>query len=121
METPVQRWSRLVNALEDLVAEEAAALHGGDFDAANTIGDRAAMVVEWLVTHASVITPPLAERLASVQAKRAANAEFLEGEITRTRDNLQQVAIGRRRVAQIAPVYGRSAGTAQRSRLSAVG
>ena len=120
METYVQRSTRLVDALEDLVADETAALRTRDFAAAATIAWRAAPVVEWRVAHASVITPGLRERLARVHANRAANVEFLETEIGQTRESLQQLGASRRRVAQIAPIYGGRAAV-QSARLSAVG
>ena len=120
METPAQRGARLVNALETLVAEESAALHAGDFEAAGTLADRAGPVVEWLTAHADVITPGLQAQLLDVRRQRQHNAEFLEAQIARTRADLQQIAASRRRVAQIAPVYGRGAMT-PRGRLSVVG
>ena len=119
METPAQRGARLIAALEDLVAQETAVLRNGDFDEANTVADRTAPIVEWLADHPTFVPASLQERLAAIGSQRARNAEFLDSEIARTREELQQVAVSRRRVAQIAPVYGRAA--AQPTRLSAVG
>jgi hypothetical protein len=119
METPAQRCTRLIAAFEELAAEETAALHARDFVAANAIGERAAPLVEWLVTYGSVMTPPLRERLTAVHAQRAKNSEFLTAEIARAREELQQIGASRRRVAQIAPVYG--GGGISPRRLSVVG
>jgi hypothetical protein len=121
METPAQRCARLIAAFEDLAGEETTALRARDFVAANAIAERAAPLVEWLANYGSVMTPPLRERLAAVYAKRAQNSDFLTSEIARAREELQQIGANRRRVAQIAPVYGSGSGSMSPRRLSAVG
>lgn len=119
MEPPAQRFARLILALEELAMDETAALRAGDYTTANEIADRAEPIIDWMVAYANVVTPALRDRLAIVQARRATNVEYLECAITRTHDELQELALSRRRVAQIAPVYGRAA--IARPRLSAVG
>lgn len=120
METSAQRVARLITALEELITEEATTLRHGDYAAAATIAGRAQPVVDWIVNHASLLTPETRERLVAVQAERAANETLLADELARAREALRQVATSRRRVAQIAPVYGRM--PMQRPmRLSAVG
>jgi hypothetical protein len=120
METPPQRVARLVTALEELVAEETTTLRHGDFAAAAIIAERAEPVVDWIVNHVSLLTPELRERLAGVRSRRAANETLLAREIECAGTELRQVAASRRRVAQIAPVYGHA--PARRPlRLSAVG
>jgi hypothetical protein len=120
METPAQRCARIVSALEDLVNQEAAALRAGDFDAVNEIQDRAAPLVEFLALHATEgDTPQLRQRIGTLETQRQRSADELDAGIARLRDEMQRTTVARRRVAQIAPVYGRP--SAPRPQLRAVG
>lgn len=121
METPVQRCSRLAAALADLAAQEAAALAARDIEAVLALQERAAPLVEFLSGQAGEIAchAPLAAQLAAVHARRAQSARSLAAEVEKSRGALREAGAARRRIAQIAPAYGRGAPTA--TQLCAVG
>jgi hypothetical protein len=123
METPAQTCARLVTALEDLVAREAATLDARDFEAVIEIQARCAPLVELLGAHATDVTDTtLRERIRALLARRQQTGEWLSEQIEKTREALAEANEGRRRVRQIAPVYGRGVGAASASRqLCAVG
>jgi hypothetical protein len=123
METPAQTCARLVAALEELVAREAATLEARDFAAVVEIQQRAAPLVELLGAHAEDVTDSaLRERIRVLIARRHQTGEWLSEQIEKTREALALANEGRRRVKQIAPVYGSGAGIAAGSRqLLAVG
>jgi hypothetical protein len=120
METLAQRCARITAALEDLVMQESVALRTRDFATADTIADRAAPLVEWLVACSHAIPAALKERIAAVQARRAENLELLAAETVSGMEELRQIAMSRRRVAQVMPAY-RAKTVAAAKRLSAVG
>lgn len=122
METPAQTCARLVAALEDLVAREAATLEARDFAGVIEIQKRAAPLVELLGAHADDVTDPaLRERLRALLARRHQTGEWLAEQIEHAREALGQAHEGRRRLRQIAPVYGRGQAVAARRQLCAVG
>lgn len=120
METLAQRCGRIAAALEDLVTQESVALRTRDFEAVDTIADRAAPLVEWLSAYAHAIPAQAAERIAAVQSRRAENLELLTAEMALGREELQQIAAARRRAVQIVPAYRRGVSPLAK-RLSAVG
>ena len=121
METPAQMCVRLVTALEDLVAQEAATLQARDFAAAVVIQDRAAPLVSLLGTHGpAVADEALRARIAALLARRSQTGEWLSEQIRRVREELQRTEAAKRRVAQFAPVYSH-ADSPPRRQLSAVG
>ncbi len=119
MQTPAQRSARLVAALEDLAAQEEASLHARDFSAVAEIQLRTAALVTDLVAHAKEIAPAMRARLAEVHARRERAGAWLAREVECTREALHETNQAQRRVARIAPVYGRMA-SEPRSRLCAV-
>lgn len=122
METPAQTCARLVTALEDLVAREAATLELRDFAAVVDIQARCAPLVELLGAHASDVTDAaLRERIRALLARRHQTGEWLSEQIEKTREALAEANEGRRRVRQIAPVYGRRPAAATSRQLCAVG
>jgi hypothetical protein len=122
MESAAQTCARLIAALEDLAGQEAAALQTRDFATAIEIQDRAAPLVAHLAAHARDLTDPAQQaRLRAVQEKRDRTGEWLAEQIERARAELARTSAARRRVAQIAPVYGRSPAGAASGHLSAVG
>lgn len=117
---PAARCARIVKALEDLVDQEHAALHTHDFAAAGEIADRAAPLVEFLVSHAAdVVRDGLSERLARIRERRATSEAWLGDLIAVSHEELMAATAARRTVAQVAPVYGRPAFAA--SQVSMVG
>ncbi len=108
METPVQKCARLVTALEDLVAQEAVCLQTRDFAAAISIQDRAAPLVEHLSLHGpNVADQALRRRVETLIARRNDTATWLATELRQTREQLLGLQASQRRVAKVAPAYGR--------------
>src|SRR4051794_4832065 len=109
METPAQMCVRLVTALENLAAQEAACLQNRDYAAVVQIQERAAPLVEHLAAHGpEVADGKLRARIAALLQQRHENGVRLSAEIGRTRQQLQDLQATQRRAAQVAPVYGRS-------------
>lgn len=109
METAAQRCERIVAALEDLAAQEAAAIQTHDFSSALAVQDRAEPLVDFLARNASLATAArLNDRVAAVQELRSQTGEKLGAELARTRAELQQMQLAQVRVAQVAPAYGRT-------------
>ncbi len=118
MSSPAQRCARLVSALEDLAAQEEASVRALDFAAVDAIQERASALIDALVAQSATLNPALRARLAAVRTRRAATSDGLEAEIGRTRESLRETGATQRRVAQIAPAYGRP--VVNRPRLQAV-
>jgi len=110
METPTQRWVRIVTALEDLVAQEGMALASRDFAAMLALQERTAPLVDFLAASAvdDGREPGLRIRIAALHRQRTQNSDSLAAEIERTRADLHQMQVTRQRVARIAPVYGQA-------------
>ena len=112
---------RIAGALEDLVAQEAAALESRDYTEVSILQDRAAPLVEFLAqntaTHGG--DAALRNRIAAVHQLRARSSAQLAIEIERARVELHESERARRQVAKIAPAYARSA--SNRAKLCAVG
>lgn len=108
METPAQRCVRIVAALEDLAAQEAASIAAGDYPGALAVQDRAEPLVDFLANDASVPRndTQLRKRVASICTRRQSTGEKLGAEMTQVRAELQQMQAAQSRVAKIAPVYG---------------
>ena len=121
MQTPAQRCVRIMAALEDLAEQEAAALANGDYPSLLALQDRTGPLVDFFVASAPafVSSPDLRPRLAALQRRRQKTSDALALEIETRRRELQQMKFTERRVAQIAPVYGRPA--APRRQLQVVG
>jgi hypothetical protein len=121
METPAQMCARLVAALEDLSSQEAISLQTRNFAAAISIQERAAPLVEHLAVHGPEVADELLRcRIAALLERRHETGRWLVTEIERTRQQLHAMDVNRRRVAQVAPVYGAGV-SAGRRQLSAVG
>lgn len=122
METPAQRCLRIVTALEDLAAQEAAALANRDFAAVAALQERTGPLVDFIVSTglSYVNTPALRARIGALHDRRNQTVERLASEMARTRADLEQTQVSQRRVAQIAPVYGQSS-VVDRRQLQAVG
>jgi hypothetical protein len=121
METPAQRCGRLVAALDDLAAQEAVALHARRFEEARAVQNRAAPLVDFLVAcGVDVADDALRSRVSALLLRRNQTDKWLADQIERVRAELQQSEETQRRLAQVAPAYGRS-GTSFRRQLKAVG
>jgi hypothetical protein len=122
METSAQRCARIVTALEDLVAQEAAGLANRDFPAVLALQPSIAPLVDFLVAsgNPSVEAAGLRSRVLALHHQRRLTTESLGAEVVRARVELQQLQVNQHRVGRIAPVYGQAA-TASRPQLQAVG
>ncbi len=120
METEAQTCSRLVTALEDLADQEAASMRSRDFAAVVEIQKRAGPLVRHLAEHGPrVADAAFRRRVSAVIQRREMNEAWLSAEIEKTREQLHVLDAGRRRAAQVAPVYGHVG--FRRNRLRAVG
>jgi septum formation inhibitor MinC len=106
MATPAETCARLLAALEDLVAQEAALMRAADFTGVLATQERAAPLVERLAALAATADAAVRIRVSAVLALRSRSLEWLGAEMARVRTELQSMQVSRRRVAQIAPVYG---------------
>lgn len=108
METPAQRCERIVSALEDLAAQEAASIAQGDFAAVEALHERTAPLVEFLADAGSesLSVSGLRRRLVAVYERRHRSGEALAAAMARTRLELAQTQAAQRRVARVAPAYG---------------
>lgn len=108
METAAQRSERIVTALEDLAAQEAACVAHGDFAAVQALHERTAPLVEFLADAGSesLSIPGLRRRLVAVYELRHRSGEALAAAMARTRLEMAQTEAAQRRVARIAPAYG---------------
>jgi hypothetical protein len=106
METPFQTATRLLAALEDLVAQESTLLHAHEFIGAVEIQGRAAPLVEKLAALAAdpeVIA--LQPRVAALIERRNINGQFLDTQLNRLQDELRRVDEARSRLAKLLPAY----------------
>jgi hypothetical protein len=115
MDTPAQMCARLVAALEDLSAQELASLEARDFEAAIAVQDRAAPLLEHLVAHwPEVPEPQLKARMLEIIQRRNRTGEWLAEQVTQARQQLEEMQVTQRRVARVAPAYGRGVLPARR-------
>ncbi len=120
METTAQTCVRLLEALDDLSAQEAAALREGDFAAVAEIQARSAPLVEYLGDHGPAVADQVfLARIRALLLRRQASADRLAAQIEQTREELRQTRASEQRAARIAPVY--RSNVAPVVRLSAVG
>jgi hypothetical protein len=120
METPVQRCFRLLAALEEMVAQEAACLASSDFGGLVGLQQRAEPLVAHLGRYGSTIADEeFRSRVGSWLARRREIAGLLSARISETRERLNQLESSRRRVARVVPVYAHNSQVTRR--LSAVG
>ncbi len=109
MAAPRQTFSRLLGALDELVAQETGTLGEGDYAATLEIQRRAQPLVEALSGLGIAAADDLARaRVAGLLARRQHNIDFLESQLATARAELLSVQESTRRVACIAPAYGRT-------------
>lgn len=121
MESPAQRCTRIVAALEDLVAQEAAAVAREDFVAVQALHERIAPLVEFLVSAGADLlgAAGLRRRLTAVYDLRHRSGEAVAAAMARVRSELDANQASRRRAARIAPAYGQPG--VRTSQLQAIG
>lgn len=115
METPSQTCVRLIGALEDLGAQEAACLGTRDFDALFQVQERADPLIKYLGEHrADAVAAGIENRIAAWLARREENARRLATEITAAKTRIDQLDANRRRLTRVAPAYGARDATSPR-------
>lgn len=121
METPAQRCSRLLAALEDLSRRVALSLDQRDFAEVAQLQRQSAPLVAALVEHGpAVVDDALRARIAVWLAHRHETDLRLADHIARAQDRLRELDAGRRWVARVAPAYGQGE-TPSARQLCAVG
>lgn len=109
MEAPEKKFTRLLGALDELVALEAATLAQKDYGALESIQLRAQPLVDGLANLGTAAADDLTRaRVASLLGRRQHNIEFLESQLATAREELNSIQESTARVARIAPVYGRA-------------
>lgn len=108
MESPAQRCLRIATALEDLSAQEAAALAAHEFGTAIALQERAEPLVEYLSAHAedAAHDARIAAQLIRIRELRGRSEALLSAEIERTRAELREAGAACCRLAKVAPAYG---------------
>jgi hypothetical protein len=108
MESPAQRCTRIVTALEDLTGQEEAALANRDYGVLLSLQERTAPLVEFLITDGAtqIRQPSLRGRVEAVHARRAQTGARLAVAMADNRRDFQQTQVTQRRVAQVGPAYG---------------
>lgn len=122
MESPSQKFDRLLKALGELVAEEAAAISGGDYEATAAVQQRAQPLIDALAMLApSVRSAAARARLESLITRRRRSIEVLEARMSTVQAELDVLRKSTQRVARIVPIYGRAANPPAAARLRASG
>ena len=118
METPAKTAVRLLDALKDLVAQEAAIVRAGDYAALAALQARTAALGEKLgELAANPAVLALRERVEATLAQRQQSQAMLQQRLAEARAEIQRLHQGRQRLGKLAPAYGR--GVAASSRLNA--
>lgn len=110
---------RLVAALEDLAAQEAASLAAGDIATLQHLQQRADPIIARLGEYGPDADEGLRARIGRWLSHRRETARLLARRISGTKAALDHLDASRRRVARVGPAYGQAPETSRR--LSAVG
>jgi hypothetical protein len=122
MESLSQKFDRLLKALGELVAEEAAAIDSADYGATSEVQQRAQPLIDALATLApSVGSAAARARLESLIKRRRRSIEVLEARMSTVQEELNGLRKSTQRVARIVPVYGRATSSPGPNRLRASG
>ena len=113
--------ARLVAALEDLSAQEAAAVRAGRFEEALALQHRSAPLVQLLSDGTTRLPEALGERISALLKHRQSCAAFLAERIDSVRERLRELSESQRQVARVAPAYRGSGSASTARRLCAVG
>lgn len=105
METAAQTVDRLLVAIEDLTAQEGGLFRAGDFAGAVELQQRIAPVVEALISLQGAAASGASARIAGVVAARRRNGDWLTEMLDRHREELRELQVNRRRLAQLRPAY----------------
>jgi hypothetical protein len=106
VETPLQLATRLVAALDELIAQEGTCLRSGCYELAIETRQRAAPIVQRLVSLAD--QPGMKNfrtQLAGVFAQSAKHGDFLQEKMTDLTAEISRLDRARRRTDQVLPAY----------------
>jgi hypothetical protein len=118
METTAQRCTRLLGAMEDLLAQEAASLAAGDMDAVIALQQRIEPLVQDLGRRGPAVADDcLRDRVAAWLGRRREVSNLLTARVEELRQQISQLDASRRRVARVGPAYTQVGVSAQRLRL----
>ena len=107
METPFQAASRLLAALEEMAAEEAANLRNLDLVEAVQVIERAAPLVARLVELADEPeVDRLRPRIEVLLRQRRQSAALIDAHLARLQAEMRRVDEARARLTKVAPAYG---------------
>ena len=110
MSAPESNFVRLLGALEDLAVQESIQLAGDNYAAVRLTQERSApLVAELARLNRTPLTADLQARVEALLVRRAKHEEQLAAVIATVRTALLKSQANRRRIGQIAPVYGHHA------------
>lgn len=109
MESPGQKFDRLLKALDELVREEAALIAAANYPAIQEVQQRAEPLIEALTKLAPKMrASTVRARVDSLLKRRQQNIDLLESRLTVVKTELTALQKSTQQVARIAPVYGRA-------------
>lgn len=116
MDASTHACTRIIASLDDLVEQEAAALRNEDWGALVALQERISPLVDFLNAQLKGRdnSLDLRERIATLHARRNETCSSLAQTIEKTKHDLQQTHVIRRRVAQIAPAYAEASAASHR-------
>jgi hypothetical protein len=126
MQTPSETFSRLVAALDILLAEEQCVVRSGELEKIRAVQARTDPVVSRLAelridpNLTTKDTEPLLPRLAALQARHASSLGIMDARLAEMRAALSALGSARSRLGQLGNTYARKRKTVQQtfSRLS---
>ncbi len=112
--------TRILAALEDLVAQESAVLQLGEYAALELIQVQAAPLITFLSSQPeAALAAGLEDRILALHAARNRNSTLLAHEMTRNRDELRVLSGRQGLIARVAPAYGGNVGSSRQLSLVA--
>ena len=112
--------TRILTALEDLVAQESAVLQVGEYGALESIQVQAEPLVTFLASQPeAAFAAGLEQRILALHAARRRNAHRLDQEMARNRDELRVLSGRQGLIARVAPAYGANVGSSRQLSLIA--
>jgi hypothetical protein len=105
VETPRQKFLRVLTAFEDLAEQEKWLLRSEDFAEVVALQKRLDPLVNFLVSRAEEADEPLRHRVHALIERRRTNAEALGARITQARAELSEINLSRKRISQVVPAY----------------
>lgn len=111
METPLQQLERLVQALDTLVAREAALIAMADWDGASAVQDRMQSLVGTIVplsqslSAESALPPTIQSKISSIMARQRISLDLYRAKMMRLKEDITNTLSAQKRLATVRPVY----------------